>query len=307
MPTATKKTVKKTTKPIARRRPPVKTKPVQKASAITTTHNIFILDSSGSMQTVRDVTRQGFNEQVQTIKKLEKEGKLKQTATFYTFADNVTEKFANVPASQVNELQPNDYNPDGSTALNDCIGKAVAKARADLAGRTDTAVVLTILTDGQENASKEYNTPQIAALLKEVQEKEKWTVTYVGANQDVHLAARTYNLNLSNTVSYTSTGAGTTAAFQKMAKSRASYGNKLQSYAVRGMSAQCVDNSKFYNSAEAVTFVAEDGTESNGPQMFTAPDTTTYKTTQGLNGTWGQASDIHDAVKQTGSIGRRKK
>lgn len=261
--TATKKTTKavKASKSV---RKPARVKRVGSAKRIATgeVQHLFILDSSGSMDSVRDVTRVGFNEQVQTIRKAEKENKnQKQFVTFYTFSDKPVEKFFNVSSTELKELGDRDYLPSGNTALNDCIGTAVTKLRAELKDKPETAVIVTILTDGMENASREYSTPQIADLLKDVQKQNKWTVTYIGANQDVHAAAKNYSIPLSNVQGYTSSAGGTSAAMRNIASTRSMYLSKLSDYTSKGIttSHSAFDNSKMFNAVEAATEVKEDG------------------------------------------------
>lgn len=253
---------KRVTRPLGRK--PVKKTPTKKAKGITTEFNIFILDSSSSMSAVQDVTRSGLNEQIATIQSLAKEGALEQVVALYVFADKSEEKLFKVPADQIKPFGEGDYVPLGNTALNDCIGRAVNRVRADLGDRKDTAVVLTILTDGDENASKEFTTAQIKALLTEVQEKDKWTVTYIGANQNLAATRANYNLSPSNMVSYTSNAAGTTAVFNKLREARSSNTAKLNSYGARGMSVNSVgfDNTKMFNKSEQILRVDEDGNES---------------------------------------------
>jgi len=218
------------------------------STGIKNVHNLFILDRSGSMDKVRDVTIRGFNEQVQTIRDQEKKSKQTQIVSFVTFNQLYNEKFFNQKSSQLQELRAEDYIPDGGTALNDAVGKAVTKLRNELNGNKDTAVIVTILTDGEENSSREYTTQQVADLIKEVQDKLNWTVTYIGANQDVKLAAQTYNLKLSNTMRYDSDPIGTSKAFSKLSSARTLYSASLSTV----KSVADVTTDSFFNSKNEV-------------------------------------------------------
>ena len=101
------------------------------------------------------------------------------TFTLYKFSNSVTLVYDDVPLRDVKEFT--DYAPDGMTALYDAIGIAVAtkKKKTKSAG-----VVCVILTDGQNNASREYNAASIKSLINEMESENDWTFLYLGANQD---------------------------------------------------------------------------------------------------------------------------
>lgn len=238
------------------RRIPAKKKPAAKSS-ITGIHHLFIVDSSGSMFSVRDATISGFNEQVETVEDAAKSGKLKQYVSLYTFSDSPNPVIWNEDSTKLQKLTRESYSPRGSTALNDCIGVALTRLKDVLKGRTDTDVVVTIITDGEENASKDWNKESVKALLKEVQEELKWTITFIGANIDVQREATSYGLSLSNTMKFTADKDGSTKAFSNMTRSRKAYLAGAQS-ADYSMLSKSVSN--FYSNTEEVTDLTQEST-----------------------------------------------
>lgn len=157
-----------------------------------TVYNLLILDESGSMDVVHQTTVSGFNELVQTVQGLAREfPEKKQVVTLTTFNGlGIKEKLFMQEASALQQLTLADYRPDSMTPLHDAIGMSVSKLRQvlDTTGAANYQVLVTVLTDGEENASKEYTRPIIHRLVEELKE-QGWTFTYIGANHDVDRAA----------------------------------------------------------------------------------------------------------------------
>ena len=155
------------------------------------TEIICILDRSGSMGSIATETIGGFNNFIDEQKKVE--GKARVTLVQF---DNVYEvvyegiKLKNVPV-----LDSDTFKPRGMTALFDAIGKTLTnqQKRIDDEKWADKVIVL-ILTDGEENASQEYNEQSVKVLTKEAQDKE-WSFIYLGANQDSFSAATKFGIN----------------------------------------------------------------------------------------------------------------
>lgn len=155
------------------------------------TEIICILDRSGSMGSIATETIGGFNNFIDEQKKVE--GKARVTLVQF---DNVYEvvyegiKLKNVPV-----LDSDTFKPRGMTALFDAIGKTLTnqQKRIDDEKWADKVIIL-ILTDGEENASQEYNEQSVKVLTKEAQDKE-WSFIYLGANQDSFSAATKFGIN----------------------------------------------------------------------------------------------------------------
>jgi len=93
------------------------------------------------------------------------------------------------------------YQPNGQTALLDAIGMSVAASERLMANEGDSAVII-ILTDGYENASKEYSHKQIKELIKAKEATGKWSFTYLGATLDAVEIARSMNIKAENSFAF---------------------------------------------------------------------------------------------------------
>lgn len=162
-------------------------------------HVCIIMDRSGSMQSIAKDMEGGLNTFIQEQKK--EPGEL--TVSFYRF-DDVCEKvidFAQI--STVGELK---LEPRNMTALNDAIGKAVKETGEVLSKMLEEdrpgLVTIMIVTDGGENASKEYTAEMVKSMVSEQESKYNWKFTYLGANQDSFAVGQNYGLNLASVANY---------------------------------------------------------------------------------------------------------
>ncbi|MGV8963802.1 MAG: VWA domain-containing protein [Candidatus Saccharimonadaceae bacterium] len=189
-------------------------------------YNLIILDESGSMDSIKSATIFGFNEVVQTIKGIEKKyPEQKHFISFVTFNGfGIKTLLDKQPASSLSQINENTYLPCSSTPLFDAIGLSVLKLRIDLAGIENLNVLVTILTDGEENSSKEFNGQQIKKIIDE-QRSLGWTFTYIGANQDVEKVAAAISIN--NTIHFHANDSDVHALFSKEKEARARYSKKI--------------------------------------------------------------------------------
>ena len=147
-------------------------------------HNLIILDESGSMQSIKPTIIAGFNELVQTIQGIEKQfPDQEHTISFLTF-NSLGQKFHhfNHPVAKLQKINEKNYNPDSGTPLFDAMGHSLLKVKHHLEGQTDYNVLVTILTDGEENASKEFSGADIKKLVEELQ---KNTMTFEKNEADI--------------------------------------------------------------------------------------------------------------------------
>ncbi len=180
--------------------------------------NLIILDESGSMQSIKQVIINGFNEVVQTIKNAsQKFPEQQHYVTFVTFNGNgIRVMIDNQPVEELSQIDESKYNPDAMTPLYDAMGISISKQREYTQKSTEYNVLVTILTDGEENASKEYNGQSIKALVEELKQK-KWTFTYIGANHDVDKFAR--SLSIQNSMTFQANEKETKVMFEKQRSS----------------------------------------------------------------------------------------
>lgn len=190
-------------------------------------YNLIILDESGSMDSIKKATISGFNELVQTIKGIEKKFPEQQHfISFITFNGlDIKTHLNKQEVSTLKMIDGNTYHPDSMTPLYDAIGLSVLKLRVDLAGQENTDVLVTILTDGMENASKEFSGQQVKAIIEE-QKARGWTFTYIGANHDVEAVAG--NLSITNTMQFEANEEDVQKMFAKEKSSRMFYSQKIR-------------------------------------------------------------------------------
>ncbi len=186
----------------------------------TTIYNLIILDASGSMYSIKRQAINGFNETVQTIKsaqaKFEEQNHLLSLVVFNS--DETKTIYDCISVKKVKELNGNTYNPNCCTPLYDAIGNATAHLRKRV--KIDDKVLVTIITDGEENSSEEYNGKAIKAIIDELRTKG-WVFTYIGANQNVEKVAATMGIH--NCMAFQSDEQGTRIMFKKEHSSRMSW------------------------------------------------------------------------------------
>jgi uncharacterized protein YegL len=189
-------------------------------------HNLIILDESGSMSPIKKNIIQGFNELVQTIQGIEKKFPEQEHFISLVSFNGIDVKKLHVldPASKLQEIDDTKYMPNGSTPLFDAMGKGIAIVEKGLKGVNDYNVLVTILTDGEENASKEFTG---AAIKKKVEalKKNNWTFTYIGTDHDIEKMAR--SLAIENTLNFSKDSAGINDMFEKERIARFKYSEKI--------------------------------------------------------------------------------
>ncbi len=179
--------------------------------------NLIILDESGSMSCIERQALTGVNETLQTIRRAqEKYPEQEQYVTFVPFQTGSI-KFVRdcEPIANVQDLKDNDYNPGTCTPLYDAIGLSVNHLKKNVA--ENDSVLVTIITDGYENDSREFNSRDISRMVEEMKSKG-WLFTYIGANQDAIEVAKTMNIH--NAMNFVQDVEGTRQMFKKESKSR---------------------------------------------------------------------------------------
>ena len=180
------------------------------------TEIVCILDRSGSMSAIQDDTIGGFNEFLTRQKKVEGEARL----TLVLFDDQYEVVHSGVDLKAVAPLTKDTFVPRGSTALLDAIGRTLSTladriARASPPKRPDR-VIIAILTDGEENASREYGRQSIFDMIAKLREKRGWEFVFLAANQDAMAAAASLSIDSRSTMGFRSDGEGTRKAFRGM-------------------------------------------------------------------------------------------
>ena len=151
-------------------------------------YNLIILDESGSMMSIKPQAISGLNETLQTIKDAQE--KYENQSHYVTLVSFNTKRIKTIydccPVHRIYELDDDDYQPSACTPLYDAMGISLTKLKSVVMDNDN--VLVTIITDGYENASREYSGKAIAQLVEKLKTKG-WIFAYIGANQDVEKVA----------------------------------------------------------------------------------------------------------------------
>lgn len=187
--------------------------------------NMIILDESGSMSGLEDVSVSGVNETLQTIRDAYKEfPQQEQLVTFATFSGTPSilndNSYCRVKRhlqeiNDVADFTVREYCPTDSTPLWDTMGLLLCELEEHVT--VDDIVLVTIITDGLENTSRKYDSEKIRSLVNRLDEKG-WTFTYIGANQDAALVAR--DMGIKNSYQYSSDVEGTRNMYKRERRAR---------------------------------------------------------------------------------------
>ena len=178
---------------------------------------VCILDRSGSMDSIIDDSIGGFNAFLKEQKKLPGKAKL----SVVLFDDQYEKLYDRIKIKEAEELTSETYVPRGMTALYDAIGKTITSMKV----KDSKPVVIAILTDGEENASKEYTIEKINKLIKEKRDLG-WEFIFLAANQDAFAVGGQLGIDAGSTFSYVADGAGTRCAYASMVKGVSNVRNK---------------------------------------------------------------------------------
>lgn len=184
----------------------------------------FVLDESGSMNTIRDATVSGFSEYINSLLDA---NKANYSISLTKFNTQFIPEVVGVPLSELRGYG-DTYKPNGNTALYDAIVDTIHQAdqwlkeKAEQSGKTFN-VLCVILTDGQENSSHQYKRDDVFKLIQEKEATGFWTFAYLGANQDSWLVGQSMGLAKGSTVDFAATPAGMDNAFRNLSRASLSY------------------------------------------------------------------------------------
>jgi len=178
-----------------------------------------ILDRSGSMQSIAADAIGGFNAFIGTQRR---EPESESTHLTLILFDNEYEvPYKSIPLIEIPALTNATFIPRGGTALLDAIGRTLSKMTRSFAARPaeqkPTRIIIAILTDGEENSSREYSAAHIADLI-EAKKELGWQFVFLAANQDAIATAGALRIDAADALSFACSEAGTADAFMKMSE-----------------------------------------------------------------------------------------
>ena len=193
----------------------------------TQVYNLVILDKSGSMESIRKEAVDGYNETLGTIRAAQ----LKHIDTQEHFVSlaafcgcGVEMIYDKTPIKDVDKLKPEQYEPCCMTPLYDAIGSTIKQLKKSIKDDDDAAVLVTIITDGYENASKEWTGAAVKKLIEECKE-DGWMFAFIGAGEDVVKEAT--SISITNTIMWEKTGEGTEAMFSETNSASSRFFDKM--------------------------------------------------------------------------------
>ena len=187
--------------------------------------NVMILDKSGSMNSIARQAVTGVNETLASIRSQQlKNPEQDNYVTLVAFCGcELKTIYDQVPIAETKDLTDSDYRPCCMTPLYDAVGTTITRIH-QLVSAEDTAVAVTIITDGYENASREFSHKAIQSLIGTYKE-EGWLFAYIGADHDVEAVA--YSLHIDNAMQFDKTEEGTKAMFKRNRVARMGWSKRV--------------------------------------------------------------------------------
>lgn len=182
------------------------------------TEIVFLLDRSGSMESIQSDVIGGFNKFIAEQKKLPGDCKV----SLYQFDDRYETSYENMDIQFVPDLNEKTFIPRGWTALLDGIGKTINTLGERLSKMDENSrpskVILCIQTDGEENASKEFDINKIREMITHQKEKYSWNILFLGANIDAISVGGNLGLSKVGTLTYTASAKGTKMMYNSLSR-----------------------------------------------------------------------------------------
>lgn len=216
---------------------------MEKNKTIQKVFNLIILDESGSMEMIEKQAVSGLNETLQTISNAQREHAEQQHyVSFVTFNTNGIKTVMDRKEVEAGKtLKWTDYKPNACTPLFDAMGQSINRLKKHVT--EEDVVLVTIITDGMENASREYSGSDIKRLVSEMKERG-WVFAYIGTNQDVDAVADSMGIRSRMAYEYSQTGAD--AMFCMERQCRTAFYDTLSSRGVDALKKNV--NFDFFNS-----------------------------------------------------------
>ncbi len=177
------------------------------------TQIVCILDRSGSMAALESDTIGGYNKFIESQK--EEQGEAWVTTVLFDDKYELLYDAANVKT--LRPITNKEYYARGMTALYDAVGKTIVDIGHRLAMLAEeerpSKVIVVIITDGQENSSKEYDKGKIKDMITHQTQKYNWQFLFMGANIDSAAEAAAIGIDEKFSMDYAATDHGTARVY----------------------------------------------------------------------------------------------
>ncbi|MCQ2360483.1 MAG: hypothetical protein MJ009_03245 [Paludibacteraceae bacterium] len=181
-------------------------------------YNLIIVDESGSMEHLLKSTLSGLNEVISSIRAAQQKYADTQEhfVSVLAFCDYERRYiYEDTPVADVRQITERDYHPCGCTPLYDATGMALTRLEVKSGDDVHSNQLVTIITDGLENSSKEYEAQSIKSLIERLT-KKGWSFSYMGTGHDVKSVADL--LSISNSFSFSNDNSGAKTMFEATGK-----------------------------------------------------------------------------------------
>lgn len=170
---------------------------------------VLIVDRSGSMSSIKTDIEGGLDSFIEKQRKIDGE---KVTVTLCQFDD---EYEIVLKEKDISVFPKYELKPRGTTALLDAIGKTIVKTDERISKKDNQPdkVICVILTDGFENASKEYKRDKVFELIRQHEKDNSWKFIFLGANQDAIQEGGNFGIASGSALSYQSSVNGVKGMF----------------------------------------------------------------------------------------------
>lgn len=187
------------------------------------TELVFILDKSGSMAGLEHDTIGGFNAMLEKQRGIAGECRI----TTVLFDNRYELLHDRIDIQAVSPMTAEEYQVGGSTALLDAVGRTIDKLvsvqRNTAPAYRAESVMFVIITDGEENSSREYAPDRVKSMIEYEKEAYGWEFVFLGANIDAVAAAGRFGISSDRAVDYVPDPAGTELNFQMMGEAVAAF------------------------------------------------------------------------------------
>ncbi len=174
------------------------------------TEIVLVVDNSGSMASICN----DMNGGLKTYLESQKSGNGECTVTYYKFSGKTERVFENVPVANVGDVS---IKPSGGTALLDAVGTAINEVGNRLSKTPEKQrpelIIFQIITDGEENSSKEFSKAKIRDMVKHQEDKYNWQFLFLGTNFDAFQEGQNYGFQGGKSMSYGHDGQAINATF----------------------------------------------------------------------------------------------
>ena len=182
------------------------------------TELVFILDKSGSMAGLERDTIGGFNAMLD--KQKAQAGECRITTVLFDHRYELLHDRTDIRA--VRPITAREYRVGGSTALLDALGKTIHKIATAQKNTSEPfrakRVMFVIITDGEENASREYTAKEVKEKIERQKSRYGWEFIFLGANIDAVETAGRFGIDAGRAANYVPDSQGTALNFRAMSE-----------------------------------------------------------------------------------------